>query len=287
VTESDVASYTERGNAQFALTSLLVRALPRGKVMAARFLGRRLLLGARGIVRTESGVRLAVDGSNVDFCGELIKRRGSWDPHITDACLRLLDGRSVFYDVGANSGYVSLEVATRAPRVAVIAFEPQPALARNIAISAALNRLTNVEVYPAMLGRANGTGMIFLAPNSIHASAVARHDGAPSIQCRTASIDALVESGALPPPDLMKVDVEGAEMDVFEGAERTLRRSRPAIVFEADDNLERFGHERSALFERLASLGPYELFFLEPDGRTVAIDRDPENRSSNLVAIPA
>ena len=77
-------------------------------------------------------------------------------------------GGGVFYDVGANSGYVALEVAKRAPEVEVIAFEPQPGVARTIAVSAALNLLTNVRVYAAMLG-CDGTGTIFLAPNSIHA----------------------------------------------------------------------------------------------------------------------
>ncbi|HEX5064618.1 MAG TPA: FkbM family methyltransferase [Myxococcota bacterium] len=280
------SAYARRGNLQFALISLLVRALPRGKVIAARLLGRRLLLGPRGVVETDSGVAIAVDRSNIDFFAELQKRNGAWDPHVTDACLRLLAGRAVFYDVGANSGYVALEVAARAPGVEVIAFEPQPGLAHNIAVSSALNRLTNVRVYAAMLGSRDGTGTIFLAPQSIHASAVARYEGSPSIACPSASIDALVESGGLPPPDLIKIDVEGAEADVFAGAVRTIRHHRPALVFEADMNLERFGQTRGQLLAYLASLAPYELFFLEPDGRMVAVDGDPANASPNLVAIP-
>jgi FkbM family methyltransferase len=285
VQDSDVAAF-RRGNLQFALATSLVRMLPRGKVIAARFLGRILLAGPRGVTRTASGIELAIDRSNIDFCAELIKRSGWWDRHVSETCADLIGARGVFYDVGANSGYVALEVASRAPDAEVVAFEPQPGLARNVAVSAALNGLRNVAVYAAMLGSGEGSGTIFLAPNSIHASAVARHPGSRSIVCPRASIDALVESGALRPPDLMKIDVEGAEMDVLAGAERTIRSRRPAIVFEADENLMRFGHTREALFDRLVSYGGYELFFIEPDARRIAVERDPENRSSNLVAIP-
>jgi FkbM family methyltransferase len=282
--DREVAAF-RRANPQFALTTRLVRMLPRGKVIAARFLGRRLLLGPRGVTRTASGIDLAIDRSNIDFCAELIKRGGSWDRHISETCASLLGERGVFYDVGANSGYVALEVAARVPGARVVAFEPQPGLARNVAVSAALNGLDDVSVYAAMLGSSDGSGTIFLAPNSIHASAVARHPGSRAIACPSASIDALVGSGDLPPPDVMKIDVEGAEMDVLAGAERTIRSRRPAIVFEADENLARFGHTRQALFERLVSYGDYALFFIEPDARRTPIERDPANPSSNLVAI--
>jgi FkbM family methyltransferase len=215
-----------------------------------------------------------------------MKRNGTMEEHVKGACVRFLRDGDVFFDAGANIGYVALEVAAvYGSAVEVFAFEPQPALARNIAVSAALNGFPHVHVYAAMLGKTDDEATLFLSDDSIHASAVARREGAPALTCPRARIDTLVQSGAVKLPDVLKVDVEGGELDLFIGAATTIREHPPVIVFEADDNCERFGYAPDDLIAFLQSLAGYDFFSLNADGRLV--ERRPDDPSCrDLVAVP-
>ena len=284
--EVDVSTLRGRPAFGFWLLGLTIRALPRAKVRAAKFLGRRLPFKPSGVARTSSGVAIAFDQSNIDSFGELLKWHGSMDKPVRDVCVSHIRPGAVFYDVGANVGYMALEVAALFPDVEVIAFEPQPALARNIAVSAVLNKFPRVTVYALMLGSADDEGELFVTSDSIHASAVARRAGSASITCLRARIDGLVESGTLPPPSVLKVDVEGAEMDVFRGAEMTIKRYRPIIVCEADTNAARFGYTPDDLAQYLTSVGDYTVQGLTADGELVERTASNAALCGNLVALP-
>ena len=71
------------------------------------------------------------------------------------------------------------------------------------------------------------------------------------------SIDSLVASGAIPPPDVMKIDTEGAELQAIDGARETIARHRPAIVCELHDTNAgvRRAHGRARLRRRRTSTG--------------------------------
>lgn len=286
VTEADVKSYCRTNNTNFRLIQFVVGVLPRGKVTAARELGRKVLRNPRGITVTASGVKMAIDESNIDFFGELVKRRGTWERHVCDICLELVKPDNVFYDIGANAGYVSLEVAAQyGDRADIHAFEPQPRLAHNIAVSAKLNGFNRLSVYEVMLGADDTDNKLYLAKDSIHASAVGRTAGLPSINCSQTTLDVQVGSGRLPPPNVIKIDVEGAEMNVFNGARETIQKYQPTIVFEADENCERFGYTKNALKALLESLGNYEFYYLDRSAQLIAFESDPQNKNTNMVAI--
>jgi FkbM family methyltransferase len=281
----DLERFEAGDNFYFRATEAVVNLLPRGKVLVARWLGNRF--SARGIAKTATGVSLAIDDSNIDFFGELAKHGGTWEDDVRNACIRLLSPGDVFYDIGANAGFVSLEVGNHfSDTVHVLSFEPQPRLAYNIAISAGLNGLRNLDVYDNMLGSENGEGELFLAKFSIHASAISRQTKARSIKCQRTTLDSLVNSEFIPLPNVIKIDVEGGEMDVFKGAQDIIRKAKPSIVFEADDNCRRFGYSRQELIELLRSFVPYKIYFLDHGAQLISVDKDPNGIHPNLVAIP-
>lgn len=281
----DLERFEAGNNFYFRATEVVVNLLPRGKVLVARWLGNQF--SVRGITRTATGVSLAIDDSNIDFFGELAKHGGTWEDDVRDTCIQLLSPGDVFYDIGANAGFVSLEIGKHfSDAVHVLSFEPQPKLAYNIAISAGLNGLRNLDVYDRMLGSENGEGELFLAKFSIHASAISRQTKTRSIRCQKTTLDDLVSSESIPPPNVIKIDVEGGEMDVFKGARETIEKTKPCIVFEADDNCRRFGYSRQELIEFLRSLVPYKIYFLDQGAQPKSVDQDPNNIHPNLVAIP-
>lgn len=124
-----------------------------------------------------------------------------------------------------------------------------------------MNGFDNVDLFAAALDAEPGHQTFYLPPLTAHASFIARDvRGVEAIQIPTLTVDALVQAGAIPPPDVVKLDVEGAEMRLLSGAADTFAAHRPAMLFECDVNAERFGHTPGSFLRRLADLG-YTRFF--------------------------
>jgi FkbM family methyltransferase len=126
----------------------------------------------------------------------------------------------VFFDVGANTGYFTRLALSTMPQGVVVAFEPDAAW------HAALMSLdrSRVVLRPEAIGQSDGTGTLVSAPGSC-----SRLDGAlaiagPATRTPTTvrSIDGMLEKHEIPAPDVLKIDVEGSELDVIIGAACTL-----------------------------------------------------------------
>ncbi|QOI99730.1 MAG: FkbM family methyltransferase [Phycisphaeraceae bacterium] len=249
----------------FRLALAWAKHAPRGKGALPRRLGRWLGRGMKVLIPTNAGAKLAVDPDNLDVYTTIALEAGAWDAHIYRVCAAVLRDGGVFYDIGANGGSVGIDVAKRTGgKAEVIAFEPQPSLAFAAAVSASANGFERFRVFSLMLGEADGEGTLYVPSHSIHASAVSREPGAAEIRCAVRSIDSLVAAG-LPPPWVMKVDVEGGEMGVFKGSAETIRTHRPYLLFESDINMKRFGYTRRDLLAFLGSLCPYAFYGVSAD----------------------
>ena len=166
-----------------------------------------------------------------------------------------LDGRTV-YDVGGDQGIYTLFFASRVgDKGRVITFEPNPESHRRIVANVELNQFGNVDVRHLGLGAERGK-LTFVFPEGEPArgSADARiqaqllqEKNPQTIEIEVNSLDSEVAAAALPPPDLVKIDVEGLEMDVLLGMKETLRLRRPKLFIEVhgadteskDDNARR------------------------------------------------
>lgn len=142
---------------------------------------------------------------------------------------RQISPGDVIFDVGAHVGFYSLLASRLAgPDGRVIAFEP---LARNVELlerHLTYNQASNVVVMKAAVAERSGQGR-FDANGDPSMGALA-DEGDP---IDLVSIDDLVERGELPPPRLVKIDVEGAESRVLQGAAATLAKHRPVILLAA------------------------------------------------------
>ncbi|SEF14568.1 methyltransferase, FkbM family [Rhizobiales bacterium GAS191] len=179
---------------------------------------------------TRHGAKLLMDPSCYDIYATMRLHGNAWDYHDFEKCYASLPDGSTFYDIGANVGYFAIEVAAGNPTISVVAFEPHSALATAIADSAELNDLRNLQVVEALVGDRCGTADFYLSPASIHASAVS-DSGRPSgatLRKPMVTLDSL----DLPPPTFIKIDVEGAEHLVLDGARDTIAQHRPHMFLE-------------------------------------------------------
>ena len=146
---------------------------------------------------------------------------------------------AVFYDVGANVGFLSIIAAHLVgPTGTVYAFEPVPENAAAIRHNSSANGFQNIQVIEVAVTHHSGTGELALAAYSggaVLAEVAKPPDWSGMLQVRLGSIDDLVELEGLKAPSFVKIDVEGAELGVLEGMRRTCARYRPIILYEVDD----------------------------------------------------
>jgi FkbM family methyltransferase len=189
-------------------------------------------------------------------------------------------------DVGANIGWYALWFATRVPDGRVWAFEPLPGpygyLQRNLAANGLGDRIATFNLG---LSRENGVATFHIAPtNGTNASLrnVAGAANAVPVTGFTMRLDDWVAAHGVV-PDLVKCDVEGAELWVFQGGEATLAAHRPAVVAELLRKWSApFGYhpnEVLALFRRLG----YEALAIGASGPRQIAEVDDETVETNYV----
>jgi len=133
---------------------------------------------------------------------------------------------SVVYDIGAHVGFYTLLAARLvSPGGKVFAFEPVPQNIYFLKEHLRLNRCSNVTVFEAAV--AERSGYTFFEEGQ--SSFTGRISSEGTSRYQTVSIDNMVLEGRIPPPNVMKVDVEGAEMLVFSGAIATIQKYHPVI----------------------------------------------------------
>jgi len=168
---------------------------------------------------------------HVDLSCEKYYWLGTHEERVQEILAREVRAGSVVYDIGAHAGFFSLLSSRLAGADGrVLAFEPRAENIERLRRNIAANSAGNVEVVPAAASDRAGE-----APFVMHASTLEGYlaaDGEISAaRVRTETIDALV-AGGMTPPDLMKIDVEGAEAAVIRGAARTIDAYRPLMLIE-------------------------------------------------------
>ena len=241
----------------------------RGKAAIPRAIG-RIWRGEDLFISTRHGGLLSVDPINLDVYAHIYNSGGQWNSHVMRTCEHVLRSGDVFYDIGANAGVFSIDAAISIPDLTVYAFEPQPSLASHTRRSIEANNLQRVKCLEIMLGQEEGEKLLYITSHSIHASVIPRERVFRELSRTMHTIDGLVSSGEIEGPDVIKIDVEGAESAVFEGGRETLRKSSPSIIFEADENLVRMGLNVEDVFDSLLQAVPYRFFEIDLDGNLAA-----------------
>ena len=154
---------------------------------------------------------------------------GTYEPQVADFLFQRLDAGQVFYDIGANAGYFTLIGAKKVGETGtVIAFDPVPENVRTIRRQVELNGLEACcEVAPLAVSSHAGSATLTLPGRNANAH-LADVD-APHVTDETGS-SILVECVTLDEfvlqhrsPDLIKMDIEGAEVEALKGATGLLR----------------------------------------------------------------
>jgi len=141
----------------------------------------------------------------------------------------------VFYDLGANIGLFTLLAARLVGKEGrVISFEPDPVVAARLRRNVERNQFTNVTVVEAGVWSSSGSVDFVTADSNSPDRGVGRFIAGENADSGTPILCVALDDFAqnAPPPNAIKCDVEGAEVEAFRGAERLLRAHHPWIVCE-------------------------------------------------------
>lgn len=202
------------------------------------------------------GQSFSLTGSENDagIIGELERSGGLYQRDLVALLRRQLASDAVAVDGGAHIGVISVLLASLCPGGHVYAFEPAPENLGHLERNLVANGLTNVTIERRALYRDDGE--ITLAFDEAYPGG--SHIGDGKTRVGATRLDTWARAQGLDRLDLLKLDVEGAELAVLDGAEETLRRFKPLTVVECNPvALPRLtGKSYRELFRRLRGLFP-------------------------------
>ncbi len=211
------------------------------------------------VVRLDQGFRMNLDLQDpeqlkVYFYGHYHER------YEADLVRRLLNDDDVFWDVGANVGYFTLVAATAlANRGQIAAFEPGKNAYQRLTENVSLNPYRNIQTFDVAVSDREGEAVLHVAGDIADSSASLYPAGQTQVRhevCRTVSLDHFRRVQGGHPPDLIKLDVEGAELAVLQGARGLISATPPLLLVEMEEkNLRAAGASKAAIQAFLKDYG--------------------------------
>jgi FkbM family methyltransferase len=217
------------------------------------------------LTRTRLGHKIYVDTDDIGI-GPHILLDGMWEEWITSFISERLEPGMVFVDVGAHVGWFTLlACAAVQPSGRVFAVEPQPRLASLLRSSLSVNGFDELAtVFEVAVSDAPGEGKLFQIHNdSGKATLIPAGDGyTMQTEVRISTLDELIGDR---PVDFIKVDAEGSEMRIVEGA---------GTIIEANPNVQLLIEYHPGHGPALAALeqSGFRLGYVEHDGSLKQIE---------------
>ena len=197
----------------------------------------------------------------------------------------------IIFDIGANVGIYTLLAAVANPYGVVHAFEPTPVITDILRSNIQLNELKNVRVNQMGITDKRGTAFLYLTQGDSQDNegmnfVVYTSNNQQTLSIEVTSIDDYCHQNSIDEIDLMKIDIEGGEIEALKGAYELLQQQRiKCILLEAVDwALNRNGQNVDDLLSLLRGLN-YELFELH-QGTPNVLPHGRRPQGHNIIALP-
>ncbi len=241
-------------------TTALRRLQP---MLAGTMLERIEIADGELIVSTRSGVRFIWEPEDVRTAPNIAFMEGAYEPEAFDLLTRLAAGKRTVLDIGANVGWYSLHLAQvlSGDGARVHAFEPVGSTNERLCGNVALNAAgAKIAIYDFGLSDHCGDASFFLpaASGSVAASLRDLHPDETSreVRCRLETADVFLAREEIDRVDLVKCDIEGAELMMLKGASRLLTVDKPVFFMELLRKWSRaFGYQPDDVLKLMAGHG--------------------------------
>lgn len=219
-------SPTNKGKG-FLVHKILIPIIPKRGNFEASILGKtKIKLGYAGAL----GRWMMIDGA---FEKEEIK-----------FIIKKLSKGDIAYDIGANVGYFSVVMSTIVGISGkVFSFEPMPNNLKKLKSNIALNNANNITIKEVALSNTTGTLQMYSPVDDLAFASIYDSDSTVSekenlVNVTTDTLDNIWRDSGKPSVSIIKLDVEGAETSVLNGAKKCIQECRPVILLEANNKGE-------------------------------------------------
>jgi FkbM family methyltransferase len=271
----------------------VLRAVPDrlpGKARLGRMLLRPFLYEKPAVLKDRAGYTYVLP-SYAEPISEHIFTFGAYELDTQHVILKFLSQMGTLVDVGANIGALAIPIAKARPKVSIICIEADPNIHQFLQDNVSRNSCDRVRVFSCVAGATDGQLVAFYrAPDDKFGmgSLGPQFDSFP-IMVKQRTLDAMLTGIGMNRIDVIKIDVEGAEVSVLRGAQQLLASERPpTIVFEFVDWAEaRIAGQLPGDAQTLLLIGGYRLFQVERGGQIGKELREPMRcGSAMLLALP-
>jgi len=221
---------------------------------------------------------------------------GSYSRDILLILKRLLKPGMVVIDAGANIGEITLVAAKVVGSLGhVYAFEPQLETSEELLQNVLLNNFTQISIQKYGLSDEAGDKAIYRATSDFHDGS--RHDGLATLYpsekratkagvIRLLTLDDFSEHVGLDRLNLIKMDIEGAELPALKGGIRMLQKFKPYIIVEVQqETASQAGYNARDILSFLKPLG-YRFEVIGRKGRFKPVDEDSLGQFQNIICTP-
>ena len=221
-------------------------------------------------VRLPNGLELRyiteIPGAGIEPC----IYRGEYEPEITQLLLGQLHDNSTFIDIGANIGWFSLHAAHHYSSINIHAFEPGAFAYKNIDKNITRNQFKQqIQLNQLVVSDRCGNEIFSTQQLGHPLNHIIRPDTRSSTEgeeVAAITLDQYVMQNRIKQVELIKCDVEGAEMLVLKGAEKLLKSQQPKLLLEVNPLwTNRFDYQPEQLWVLLKDFG-YHYHVIESDG---------------------
>lgn len=190
---------------------------------------------------------------------------GRFEPSVTDLYCSLLKEGMTVADVGASTGYYTLLASKIVWGTGlVLSFEPEPHRFRELVDNILINECNNVKPFKLAISDKEGETEFELLDALGYGCVVKARKSVEKrkrIRVKTATLDSFKKD-----IDLVKIDVEGAELEVLRGMRKILSRGKVKIICEVHpDRLSSLGYSIKDVENILKEYG-YKIYLISPDG---------------------
>ncbi len=238
-----------------------------GKGTLSRFLSKQLIPKAKGelISKTIYGFDLLINPAIDNGVENSLYYFGTYEKGTLDFIKKNLSEGDVFFDIGANIGLMSIFSSYCVGKTGkVYAFEANPETAKLLQYNIELNKINNITIIDKAVGNATGKIKIYnnWAVNRGGATLIKPKQETDSFEVDLIKIDSITEYDSMK-IGMIKIDVEGFEMDVLRGLEKILQKSKaPKLIVECSADRNNNYDSVFEIYDFIKKVNKYKIYKL-------------------------
>ncbi len=217
------------------------------------------------------GIEFLIYFASKGIIEELILKEGSYEGELIALADSFIEEKTIIIDVGANIGFESLYFAKKYPNNKVFSYEPTAIAYKCLSKSKAINDLDNLNIFKLGVGEKNGKVEIHAATQDTYNKGLASIDANFDLDgtftkeaIDIVTLDDHVKENLR--VSLIKIDVQGYETKVLEGAVTLIEKDKPVIIYEHFEGYYSDPLELRNKIESLFSSLGYELYLIRSKG---------------------